>query len=149
MPDQDASMNLLIFSANEKRFGLDTEQIAEIIELRDEEGPNEISSGSHHISYKGEEVPVVVLAEKIGMKGPFTHTAPKIVLARTDGAQMGFLIGNLEEVVSVTADDIELLPELVERTGAGAGVWGIVKREDRLIVLIDLTEVGDVDGAMT
>ena len=146
MPDQDGSMSLLIFSLNGRRFGLDTAQIAEIIDLRDVERMGEISSGSYRIPYRGEEVAVVALAERIGLEGRLTYTTPKVVLPRAGGVRVGFLIGDLEEVVSVPVDDIELLPELVERIGAGAGVWGIAKREEHLIILIDLMEAGDADG---
>ena len=141
-PDQ---MNLLVFSANNRRFGLDAAQIAEIKEPQDVEKLDEVFSGGYYIFHGGEEIPVISLAERIGLEKPFVYRTPKIVVLKADGARTGFLIGDLEEVVSVSVEDIELLPELVERTGAGAGVWGIARWADHLVILIDLMEAAGTD----
>ena len=149
MTNQDASLNLLIFKTNGNRFGLDAAQIGEMIEPQDVERLNETSSGRYRILYKGDEIPIVKLADRIGLKGQQTYTTPKIVIPKSDRSKIGFLIEDPETIVSVTIDDIELIPELVERVGAGPGIWGIAKRHEHLIILIDLMEAGDADGAMT
>ena len=149
MPDQHVSMNLLIFSLNGSRYGLDAEQIVEMVEHQDEEKLDRASSGSHGVLRRGEEIPVVELAERIGLKGPVTYTAPKIVLPRADEMRMGFLIEDPQEMAPIAVEDIYLLPDLVKRLGAGAGIWGVARRADHLIILVDLMEAGDVDGAMT
>ncbi len=38
-----------------------------------------------------------------------------------------------------------LIVVLVERTGAGAGVWGIARWADHLVILIDLMEAAGTD----
>ena len=149
MTNQDASLNLLIFKTNGNRFGLDAAQIGEMIEPQDVERLNETSSGRYRILYKGDEIPIVKLADRIGLKGQQTYTTPKIVIPKSDRSKIGFLIEDPETIVPVTIDDIELFPELVERVGVGPGIWGIAKRHEHLIILIDLMEAGDADGAMT
>ena len=149
MTNQDASLNLLILKTNGNRFGLDAAQIGEMIEPQDVERLNETSSGRYRILYKGDEIPIVKLADRIGLKGQQTYTTPKIVIPKSDRSKIGFLIEDPETIVPVTIDDIELFPELVERVGVGPGIWGIAKRHEHLIILIDLMEAGDADGAMT
>ena len=148
MTYQETSLDLLVFKTNGNRFGLDATQIGEMIEARDER-LNETSFGRYRILYKGEEIPIVKLAERIGLKDQLTYTTPKIVIPKSDRVKIGFLIEDPEAIVPVAIDDIELFPELVERVGAGPGIWGIAKRHEHLIILIDLMEAGDADGAMT
>ena len=145
MTHQEASLNLLVFKTNGNRFGLDAAQIGEMIEPQDVERLNETSFGRYRILYKGEEIPIVKLAERIGLKDQLMYTTPKIVIPKSDRVKIGFLIEDPEAIVPVTIDDIELFPELVERVGVGPGIWGLAKRHEHLIILIDLMEAGDAD----
>lgn len=144
MSDKNVSMNVLVFTENGQRFGLDAAQIAAMVPMQ---GVEQLDEG-FRMPYQGGEVSVVSLAEKIGFKRRVAHRVAKIVLPKINRAQVGFLIGDPEEMVVVTDRDIELLPDLIERTGAGAGIWGIVRHEEELIVLIDLMEAGNLGGAM-
>ena len=149
MADQDTSMELLIFSLNGMKFCLDASQITGMVDPVYVERIDDDSNESRRIFHGGAEIPVVELSRKIGLGCEVTYQSPKVVLLETGGALFGVLIGSPEGMVSVTAEDIELLPEMIERAGAGPGVWGIAKGDDHLMILIDLLEVVENLGTAT
>ena len=147
MADQHFLLHLLIFTLQGNRFALDAEQIASMTAPRPEEPLERLSSGEYRFLQRGRELSVVELAERIGLPRPAAYRAPRIVFPRAQGVQTGFLIEEPQEMAEVAVEDIALLPELVRRTGAGAGVWALARWSGHLIVLIDLSETG-IDGTL-
>jgi chemotaxis signal transduction protein len=142
MADQPFLLHLLIFTLQGTRFALDAEQVSAMTAPRPEEPLQRLSSGSYRLLRGGQEIPVVELAERIGLPRPAAYRAPRIVFPRAEGVQTGFLIEEPQEMAEVAVENIALLPELVRRTGAGAGVWALARWSGHLIVLIDLSEAG-------
>ena len=143
MGNHKAAIDLLIFRVKGSRFGLDVAQIGEILRLQELELHRESAGGICFIRREGTEIPVVEMTALIGMEESVPDENAKLVLPRSAASEVGFLIGEPEEIVQVEARDIELLPPLIRPMVRGSGMWGMAKREEGLVILIDLVEAAE------
>ena len=143
MEEHSVALDLLIFRAQDSRFGLDAAQIGEILQPADLQLWRENSGGVYRACREGVEIPVVEMAAVIGMAEPVPLEDAKLVLPRSAGSGVGFLIGQPEEMVRVEAEEIELLPALIRSMVKGSGMWGITSREEGAVILIDLEEAAE------
>jgi chemotaxis signal transduction protein len=143
MEEHSAALDLLIFRVKGNRFGLDAAQIGEILELSELQLHRENSTDVYRAIRDGVEIPVVEIAAVIGMAESVPLEETKLVLPRSAGSDVAFLIGEPEEMVRVETADIELLPALIRPMVKGRGVWGIAAREEGAVLLIDLAEAAE------
>ena len=116
-----AELNLLVFSVGGVRFGCDAEQAEAVA------------------GYRGEEENLFWLHEELGYGGrPVHYRAPSVVTVKTEDARSyRVIIDQMEELIGISADDIAPLPRLMERSALGRGIWGVVERQGRMILLLD------------
>ena len=140
MEEHSVGLDLLIFRAGGNRFGLDAAQIREILRLSEWQLHRGNIAGMHHAFREEVEISVVEMAAVIGMAEPMPLEDAKLVLSRSAGPGVGFVIGEPEEMARIEAEDIELLPTLIRPMVKGRGMWGIVDRKEGAVILIDLVE---------
>ena len=143
MGNHNAAIDLLVFRVKGSRFGLDVAQIGEILRVQELELRRESAGGICGVRREETEIPVVEMAAVIGMEESTPAENAKLVLPRLAASDVGFLIGEPEEIVQVEAGDIELLPPLIRPMVRGSGMWGMAKREEELVILIDLVEAAE------
>ena len=140
MTDQTVAIDLLIFRERGCRFGLDAAQIKEMLRLQELDLQRDRSGSIRSFCRDGIDIPVVEMAATIGMEGSTGDEYSKLVLVDVEQSTWGFLIGEPEGIMPVAAGDIELLPALIKPMIEGSGIWGIVKGEGEMVMLIDLVE---------
>ena len=86
-------------------------------------------------------IPVVEITGAIGVEGAVRRENAKLVIPKTVESEVGFFIGEPEEILQVRVEEIELLPPLIRLMVRGSGMWGIVKSEDGPVILVDLAEI--------
>ena len=85
-------------------------------------------------------IPVLDLSSTLGVYSS-EGTAGNIVIVETGAATFGILVDEVDEVLSVSAEQVDELPN-------AAGCRGrIAKTDDALIVILDLDSLGLSDGA--
>lgn len=131
--DQQANQ-LVVFSLGEEEYALPIQQVHEIIRYTE---PRSVASRVDWvrgvISLRGKIVPVHDLALRLGLAARTAESA-KIVIVETEAEMLGVVVDEVEEVVTVDAEQYEVAPS----SGSGA-VEAIVKIDDRLVVLLDPT----------
>lgn len=140
MADQTVAMDLLIFRERGYRLGLDAIQIEEILRVQELDLQRDISGSICSFYRDGVEVPVVEMAAYIGLERSKEDEYSKLLLVNVEQSTWGFLIGEPEDIVPVAVEDIELLPDLIKPMIKGSGIWGVVRGEGEMVVLIDLVE---------
>ena len=150
MADHNAAMDLLVFREKDSRFGLDAAQIGEILRPQELELHRDSSGDIYSVYREGAEIPAVGIAAVIGMEGPVSYENAKFVVPKAVESGVGFFIGEPEEIMQVTVEEIELLPPLIRPMVRGSGMWGMVRSEGEFVIIIDLLEAaeGIVVGAM-
>jgi purine-binding chemotaxis protein CheW len=128
-----ASRQLVVFTLADEHYALPIGSVIEIIRhtrLRTIMTTDPWVRGV--IGLRGKIIPIFDLAARVGLAaGPEAET-DKIVIVDTVAGPIGVTVQEVDEVLTVSADQIEPVPG-----GAGGELDEIVKLGDRLVILLD------------
>jgi chemotaxis signal transduction protein len=116
------SLNLLLFSVGGVNFGIDADQIAAIT------------------AYDGEFAgDLFWFHEELEFgKTSLVYRSPTIVTVRIGALQTyRVIIDSMEEIAEFSLNDIRPFPPLVEGFALRRGMWGILVRNGRVVLLLD------------
>jgi purine-binding chemotaxis protein CheW len=127
----DSTMQLVVFSLGEEEYALPITHVQEIIRYTE---PRGVASQTPWIkgviSLRGKIVPVYDLASRLGLD--CSGVASRIVMVESGEQMAGVIVGDVEEVLTLTSHDLDEVP------AAGAAcIQAIAKVGDRLVVLLD------------
>jgi len=130
---QQQARQLVVFSLGAEEYALPVTRVQEIIRYSE---PRGVASDTAWIrgviSLRGKIVPVCDLSSLLGVV-PQLASEAKIVIVETDAGTAGVIVDEVEEVLTVEAEQLDGVP------GAGADfIDAIAKVGDRLIVLLEL-----------
>jgi purine-binding chemotaxis protein CheW len=96
------------------------------------------------INLRGRVIPIVDLRVKFGLKAEFAERTCIVVvqvkLANDQVVQMGLIVDSVEEVVNLTAQEIEPVPEFGTRIDT-TYLLGMAKIKDQVKTLLDIDRV--------
>jgi purine-binding chemotaxis protein CheW len=132
MSTVDPTRQLVIFSLGSEEYALPITRVQEIIRYTE---PRSVASQSTWIrgviNLRGKIVPVCDLAQRLGLEHE-RGAAAKIVIVETETGTAGVVVDEVEEVLTVTQEQLEDVP------GADSGhVEAIAKVGDRLAILLN------------
>jgi purine-binding chemotaxis protein CheW len=143
MAEETNARQLLVFSLGEEEYALPVTSVQEIIHYTQ---PRAVASESHWIrgviSLRGKIIPVADLGARLGLP-----TEPgeggKIIVVESGSVTAGVVVDDVDEVLTIDENQLDAVP------AAGTeAIDGIVKIDDRLIILLDLeTLFGSIDLA--
>lgn len=115
------TLNLLFFSAGEVDFCVDTEQLESML------------------AYFGEESDDLVwLHEELGVVPAAIGRNPVVFKIKTgDGASYRVITDRMTDIVATDCRDIRPMPPLIELFALKKGLWGVLPRDGRLVLVID------------
>lgn len=115
-------LNLLLFSVGGVFFGADAEQVEETLAWQGD-GADDLVWFHRELGYAGDGI---------------AYRAPSVLKIRTaDGRDYRVIIDQMEDVTAIVSGDIRPFPPLVEPFALRKGMWGIVVKGDRMILLVD------------
>jgi purine-binding chemotaxis protein CheW len=130
------SNQLVVFVIDGERYGVPIDQVQEIIRYTQ---PRSVASSDSRvrgvINLRGKVIPVLDLASHLGVSSTGDGSR-NIVIVEAHAATVGILVDEVDEVLSVSADQVEELP------AASSGRGRIAKTDDALIVILDLEDLG-------
>jgi purine-binding chemotaxis protein CheW len=131
MSTQQMTHQLVVFALGHEEYALPIQQVQEIIRYSE---PRPVSSAEPWIrgviSLRGKIVPVYDLALRLGLHAERASEA-KIVIVETESGTSGVVVDEVEEVLTVDADQLDEVP------GAGTdAIDAVAKVDDRLVVLL-------------
>ena len=127
----DSTMQLVVFSLGEEEYALPITHVQEIIRYTEPRGvASQTPWVKGVISLRGKIVPVYDLASRLGLE--VSSVASKIVMVESGDHMAGVIVGDVEEVLTLTHEDLDEVP------AAGAAcIQAIAKVGDRLVELLD------------
>ena len=130
MPN-DSTMQLVVFSLGDEEYALPITHVQEIIRYTEPRGvASQTPWVKGVISLRGKIVPVYDLASRLNLT--VDSPSSKIVMVESGDDMAGVIVGDVEEVLTLTSDDLDEVP------AAGAAcIQAIAKVGDRLVVLLD------------
>jgi purine-binding chemotaxis protein CheW len=126
------SQQLVVFSLGSEEYALPISAVHEIIRFTE---PRSVASDVPWIrgviGLRGKIIPIYDLAARVGLQVSDQEFG-KIVIVETGTGQAGVVVGDVEEVLTVTADQLEDVPTADAQT-----IDAIAKIGDRLVILLN------------
>jgi purine-binding chemotaxis protein CheW len=126
------SQQLVVFSLGSEEYALPIGTVSEIIRFTE---PRTVASDAAWIrgviGLRGKIIPIFDLAARMALESLGSEPG-KIVIVETGTGQVGVMVDEVEEVLTVTSDQLEDVP--IANRGA---IDAIAKIEDRLVVLLN------------
>lgn len=121
-PGETYSLNLLLFSVGGVSFGVDADQVAGIAEYRGDDG-EDLRWFHEELDYGGREV---------------GYQSPTVITIRS-GAELPYrvIIDSMEDITEFRQDEITVFPALLEPFVLRSGMWGVMSRPGKLVLLLD------------
>jgi purine-binding chemotaxis protein CheW len=145
MAEETNARQLLVFSLGEEEYALPVTSVQEIIHYTH---PRAVASEAHWIqgviSLRGKIIPVADLGARLGLLTERTNEGGgKIVVVESGTVTAGVVVDDVDEVLTIEDEQLDAVPA----AGTDA-IDGIVKIDDRLIILLDLDSLfGGIDLA--
>jgi purine-binding chemotaxis protein CheW len=132
MSADENTRQLVIFSLGSEEYALPITRVQEIIRYSE---PRSVASQTPWIrgviNLRGNIVPVCDLAERLGL-GLERPESAKIVIIETAAGTAGVIVDDVEEVLTVTADQLEDIP-----SADADYVDAVAKVGERLAILLN------------
>jgi purine-binding chemotaxis protein CheW len=132
---------LVVFSLGGEEYALPIESVSEIIRHA---APRTVASDTPDvhgvIGLRGKIVPIVDLAGRLGLPSTAGDAAGKVIILDAAGGQLGIVVDEVDEVLTVPTEQLEAVP------AAGSAVEAIAKLDERLIMLLDATAFAAVEA---
>ncbi|MDA1296961.1 MAG: chemotaxis protein CheW [Chloroflexi bacterium] len=138
---------LVVFDLNEEAYGVDIGAVREIIRMQEitrvPRAPRFIEGV---INLRGKVIPVVDLRTRFSMPAGERTDEHRIVVVDVVGQDIGMVVDAVTEVSRVSEASIEP-PSTVITTEDSDYLTGIVKTDQKLIILLDIAKVISADEA--
>ncbi len=139
---------ILVFGLNEENFGLDVQDIREIVRVPPTitRVPNALSHIKGVINLRGTIVPVLDTSLRISATSNDVTVDSRIIVVEYSEILFGILVDNVKEVNTIFESQIEQVSDM-ESSLDQEFMRGVAKMDDgRLIVLLDLPALFQIDA---
>ncbi len=134
-------LQLVTFHVDQEEFGvdiLDVREINRMMEITRVPHAPEFVEGV--INLRGQVIPVVDLRKRFGLAPAKRDKSNRIVVVELSDKVVGFLVDSVSEVLRVPNCVVEPSPPIVGGLDREY-IQGVVKLEDRLLILLDLRKL--------
>jgi len=134
-------MQLVVFSLGREEFAVEVTQVREIMRM---EEITRMPKSPHFvegiINLRGQIIAVVELAKRLNLEAGERDSDTRIIVVEAEDIKVGMIVDSVSEVLRVDAEEVEPSPTLATDISS-AFLQGVVKKDNRLIILLDLTKV--------
>ncbi len=136
---------VVVFKVGAEEFAVDILLAKEVVvprEITPVPDTEEFVEGVMNL--RGNLVPIIDLRKRLRARASTTQREQRIVIANIDDRMTGLIVDGASEVIRVTDDMIEPVPDVIVEMGAGY-VEGVINADKRFITLIDLRKALSVE----
>jgi purine-binding chemotaxis protein CheW len=133
-----AKRQMVIFRIGGEEFAIDIMDTKEVVVMRGVTPVPETDSYVEGVmNLRGSLVPVLDLRKRLRASGVCEGPDRRIIVSNLDGRRVGLIVDAASEVIRVSEQMIEPVPDIVTDVGCGY-VTGIINLGGRFITMIDL-----------
>jgi purine-binding chemotaxis protein CheW len=134
-------IQLVIFSLGREEFAVEVTQVREIMRMEEiTRMPKSPPFVEGIINLRGQIIAVIDLAKRLNLETSERDGETRIIVVEAEDIKVGMIVGSVSEVLRVSSGAVESSPTLAADVSA-AYLQGVVKQDNRLIILLDLTKV--------
>ncbi|CUS97288.1 chemotaxis protein CheW [Candidatus Kryptobacter tengchongensis] len=139
--DYRETLQLVSFKLGDEEFGVNILQVQEINRLiQITKVPNAPDFVEGVMNLRGKIVPVINLRKRLGLGEKEHDKNTRIIVVELNDKTVGFIVDSVSEVLRVSKNVVEPPPELICGIDSEY-ITGIVKLDDRLMILLDLEKI--------
>lgn len=142
------NLQLVVFGIGKELYGVGIGFVQEIVRVPEvTEVPDAPPFLEGVINLRGKVIPIIDLRKRLRLDGKDKTKATRVLVTENEGSKgglVGLLVDFVSEVRKVQSDDVEDPPEMVSAIGVEY-ITGVAKVEERLIILLDLKRVLNVE----
>jgi len=132
---------IVIFQLGSEFFGADIAKVESIIKIQSiTQLPHAPSFVEGVTNLRGKVLPVIDLRKRFGLPAQETDKNSRIIVVSVDQIEVGMIVDEVSEVLTVPEGAVESAPAIAT-TVDSSFIKGIAKIEERLVILLDLTQV--------
>jgi purine-binding chemotaxis protein CheW len=146
---------LVVFKVGTEEFAADIMLTKEVVLMREiTPVPGTEAYVEGVMNLRGSLVPVLDFRKRLRARPTVAPAEHRIIIVQLDGRSAGLIVDGASEVIRVSDDLIEPVPDLISESGAGY-VEGVISLKDRFITLINLQKalsgeiLSELDEVMT
>ena len=139
--DMTQPMELLTFKLGEQEYSLDIMSVREIRSwTRATPMPLAPSFMRGVINLRGTVLPVMDLAERLGLPKCGQSNRNVIIVVKHDGHMTGLLVDAVSDIVALHSDDLQTPPDVALQDGPSV-IKSLTLIDDRMIRVLDLDHI--------
>jgi len=137
----DREMQIVAFKVGREEFGVDVQKVEGVISVVD---VTRMPRAPHFvegiINLRGQIIAVIDLAARLGIAAEERTQSSRIVVVEAKDVKVGLIV-EAPEVININKEDIEASPVMATHDVESSFIKGVVKLEDRLLILLDVDRV--------
>ena len=138
-------VQLVVFSLGREEFAVEVTQVREIMRMEEiTRMPKTPAYVEGIINLRGQIIAVIGLANRLNLESDERSADTRIIVVEAGEVKVGMIVDSVSEVLRVSTEAVEASPTLVTDISS-AYLQGVVKQDNRLIILLDLTKVLSVE----
>ncbi|HOV25949.1 MAG TPA: chemotaxis protein CheW [Pseudobacteroides sp.] len=139
-----ANQQIVIFKVDDEMFGINIEQVKEIITpMEIFKIPNSPSFVQGLINLRGKIYTILNLRKKFNLAAKESDEHTKIVLLNSESLAVGFIIDVVNEIIRIDDKDIESPPETIKALNKKY-ITGVAKIGEKAVLLLDLELASEI-----
>ena len=140
--DKSTEVQLVIFKLEHREYGLNINQVREIINLSEITPlPLENSNIEGVINLRGRIIPIINLKRRLGLTNQVYSSEARVIVIEFEKQLLGLKADEAVEVLRLDGDAIQALSDILSQVEKQSFIVGVGKLDDRLIVLLDLSKL--------
>jgi len=134
---------------NNEYYGIDILKVREIGPyIESTKIPNAPEFIEGIINFRGDIIPIINLRKAFILEGSKDTKGTRIIIVNEGEKQLGIIVDEASEVLYINSENIESASEIVAGKKKRL-ISGIGKEQDRIIMLLDLSELINDNGDIT
>ena len=137
---------LVVFELANEFYGINIAVVESIIKMQSiTQLPQTPSYIKGVTNLRGTVLPVIDLRIRFGLEPQQNTKQTRVIIVTMGKIKVGIMVDGVSEVLRVSDESVEPLPPLVNSVNSDF-LKGIVRLEDRLIILLEVERVLDLQG---
>ncbi len=131
-------LHVVIFRLNNELCGAETSQVTEILKYQEaEKVPKMPRFLDGLINLRGRIIPVINLNKRFELGETDITKKTKIIITQINDGYLGYIVNDVTEIVRFTKDELELTPEIINKTG-NTYMKYVGKKGEKIVSILDL-----------
>ena len=132
---------MVVFKIGSEDFALDIQRAKEVVMMREiTPVPEAAESVEGVLNLRGNLVPVLDLRKRLRAARAEFEAEERIIVVDFEGVAAGFIVDGASELLRVSDNEIEPVPDLLKEMGANY-IKGIINQGGRHIAVVDVDEI--------